>query len=522
MKKVKSILKKLFVVGALALSLIGCKDETKNAESAQSGTVTEVKKTVTAPLVVAQGAEAKSLDPHGTNDQPSSRIMVQIYDRLVEQDDNMNIQPSLAERVEQRTPTETVFYLRKGVKFHNGEELKASDVKFTFDRMKHSSMVKHIIGAIKEVNVEDDYTVVIVTDAPFGPLLSHLSHTAASILNEKAVKEAGPNYAQSPVGTGAFIFDKWIIGESIVLKGNKDYFKGAPELETVVFKPIPEDSSRFIGLETGEIDISYDLNPMDKGNLVNKKGLVLMEEPSLSTAYIGLNTKKELFSDKRVRQAIAYALDTKGIIDAVWKGAAKEADAPIGPLVFGYSPGKKYERNIAKAKELLKEAGYDDGISFTIWVNDNPIRRDIAVIAQDQLREAGINIKVEVLEWGAYLDKTAKGESEAFILGWVSVTGDADYGLYPLFHTNSFGGAGNRAFYSNPDVDNLLDAGRTEINPEKRKEIYKEAIGIIQGDLPIITLAYTNHNAGLNERVKNFKLSPAGHHKLYRVTKEIK
>lgn len=175
-------------------------------------------------IVVANGADAKSLDPHATNDAPSSRVTVQIYDRLVEQDDNMNIVPSLAESWEQPDGKTTIFHLRKGVKFHNGEELKASDVKFSLDRMKASPQVSHIIGTVDKVEVIDDYTVKVTTVEPFGALLNHLTHPTAAILNEKAVKESGDSYGQHPVGTGPYKFVSWQSGDKIVLEANPRLF----------------------------------------------------------------------------------------------------------------------------------------------------------------------------------------------------------------------------------------------------------------------------------------------------------
>ena len=177
-------------------------------------------------MVVANGADAKSLDPHATNDAPSSKVTVQIYDRLVEQDENMNIIPSLAESWEQPDDVTTVFHLRKGVKFHNGEPLTAADVKFSLDRMKSSPQVSHIIGTVDKVEVVDENTVKVITKQPFGALLSHLCHPTTAILNEKAVKASGDSYGQHPVGTGPYKFVSWASGDRIVLEANPDYFLG--------------------------------------------------------------------------------------------------------------------------------------------------------------------------------------------------------------------------------------------------------------------------------------------------------
>ena len=307
-------------------------------------------------LVVANGADAKSLDPHATNDAPSSKVTVQIYDRLVEQDDNMNIIPSLAESWEQPDDVTTVFHLRKGVKFHNGEPLTAADVKFSLDRMKNSPQVSHIIGTVDKVEVVDENTVKVITKQPFGALLSHLCHPTAAILNEKAVKDAGDSYGQHPVGTGPYKFVSWASGDRIVLEANPDYFLGETPIKNVIFRAIPEATSRTIGLETGEIDIAYDIEGMDKERIREDKNLVFLEEPSLSIDYIGFNTKKAPFNDVRVRQAIASTINVDDIISTVYKGSATKANSLIGPKVFGHSDeAKAWTVDIDKAKMDLNQ-----------------------------------------------------------------------------------------------------------------------------------------------------------------------
>lgn len=469
-------------------------------------------------LIVAQGADAKSLDPHATNDQPSSRVSAQIYDRLVEADVNMNIVPGLAESWEQPDALTTVFKLRDGVKFHNGEELKASDVKFTIDRMIASPTVNHIISSVDSVEVVDDNTVKIITKEPFGALLHHLSHTAASILNEKAVTEGGDNYGQNPVGTGPYKFVKWDAGDKVTLVANEDYYRGAPEMKNVVFRNITEGTNRTIGLETKEVDIAYDIEPIDKGAVEGNEHLILIEEPSLSMAYIGFNMKKEPYNNAKVREAISHAIKVDDIIDAVLMGAGDRANSPIGPKVFGYNPdAKEPTYDVEKAKALLAEAGYPNGFKTTIWTNDNPVRVQICQIVQAQLKEIGIDMSIDIVEWGAYLDGTARGDHDMFILGWVAVTGDADYGLHAIFHSSTHGGAGNRSFYSSPRVDELLDKAKSSTDPEERKALYAEAQEIIQTDLPIRTLYYQYQNAGLQDDIEGFQLHPAGHHKIYGV-----
>ena len=493
---------KAAATSAVALALVACGGPEQN---------TGVKDT----LIVAQGADAKTLDPHRTNDQPSSRIAAQIYNQLVETDENMSIIPGLAESWAIVDDHTTDFKLRKGVMFHNGEELKASDVKFTFDRMIASPTVAHITNAIKGVEVLDDYTVRMTTHAPFAPLLYHLSHTASSILSEKAVTEAGSDYGQNPIGTGPYKFVNWAAGDRIKLSAFGDFYEGKPSITNVTFRNIVEGTNRAIALETGEVDISYDIAPIDKGNIANKAGLKLVEDEALSTSYYGLNVTKAPFDNLKVRQAVAYAINTDDIIEAVAMGAGRASNSPISPKVFGHSPDAKlYKQNVEKAKQLMAESGVTTPINTTIWTNDNPGRIQIAQIMQAQLREIGINMSIEVLEWGAFLDGISRGDHDTFMFGWVTVTGDADYGLYALFHSDTHGGAGNRSFYSNARVDELLEKGRTSTDPEQRRLAYNELQILLQEEVPTVSLYSQFQNVGMKDNIGGFQLAPAGHHKL--------
>ncbi|MCF6459953.1 glutathione ABC transporter substrate-binding protein [Clostridium sp. Cult3] len=469
-------------------------------------------------LIVAQGADPKSLDPHASNDQPSSRVNKQMYSTLVEATEEMELQPGLAESWEQIDDRTWEFKLREGVKFHNGEELKASDVKFTLDRMKDSPEVAHIIGAVESVEVKDDYAVIIKTEEPFAPILSHLAHTAASILNEKAVTEAGDDYQNSPVGTGPYKFVSHDAGDKVTLERFDEYYGDPAKVKTLIFRNVPEGTNRTIGLETGEVDIAYDIEPIDLDKVRDNKKLQLIEEPSLSTSYIGFNTKKAPFDDIRVRKALNYAINVDEIIEVVLENAGTKATGPINDKVFGYNNDLKgYEYDPDKAKDLLAEAGYADGFKTSIWTNDNPVRVRIAEIVQAQLKEVGVDAKIEEVEWGAYLERTAAGEHDMFILGWVTVTGDADYGLYALFHSSQHGGAGNRTFFTDPEVDKLLDKGRTSIDEKERLDAYSKAQEIIVEEAPQLFLYFQTQNAGLQSNIDGFKLHPAGHHKLSNV-----
>ena len=235
--------------------------------------------------------------------------------------------------------------------------------------------------------------------------------------------------------------------------------------------------------------------------------------------YLGFNTKKAPFDNKLVRQAIAYAVDRQSIIDAVYLGAANEANSPVSPSVFGYSKdAKKYSFDVAKAKELLAQAGYPNGFKTKIWLNDNTVRRDIAVILQDQLKQIGIDLQIEILEWGSYLDRLARGEHDMFLLGWTS-SPDSDSALYALFHSKNHGSSGNRTYFTNSRMDQLLDLGRESTVPEDRIKYYKEAQDIVQEEVPMLVLVYPYDNVGLQKTIKGFILDAESEHRLIHVSK---
>ena len=470
-------------------------------------------------VVVAQNADAKTLDLAASNDVPSHRVTLQIYDNLVNRKDGQLV-PGLAESWTQVDPLTLDLKIRKGVKFHNGDPLTVNDVVFTLNKVKEAPSMMSFYSDLDTITAIDNETVRITTKKPFGPLVNYLAHNGAGVLCERAVKEAGDSYGQHPVGTGPFVFDSWTSGDRIILKANPDYYLGKPAIDTLVFRVIPEGVNRTIALETKEADIAYDIDPMDHDMVRNHSELNLLQKPALSMNYLGFNTEKAPFDKKEVRQAIAYAMDMDSMIGAVYLGAATKANSPASPDVFGYNKDTKgYENNVAKAKELLAQAGYPNGFKAKIWTNDNSTRRDTAVILQDQLKQIGIDIQIEILEWGSYLDRLIRREHDMFLLGWTP-SPDADSALYAVFHSKNHGSAGNRTYYTNARVDELLDKGRETTVPEERIGYYKEAQDIIMDELPLIPLVYPDNNVGIQKNIKGFELDPENQHKLYPVSKE--
>lgn len=453
-------------------------------------------------ISIAMKADPKTLDPQKSIDTMSNKSITLIYDTLLDLDENLNLKPNLAESWERLDDCNVVFHLKKGVKFHNGEELKAEDVKFTLERAASSPQTLYLFKPITKVTVIDDYTVQVTTDKPFGALLNNLAAVQGGIVSKKAVLKYGDDYVNHPVGTGQYKLKEWLPGNRIVFEGFKDAYQGTPNFEELTYLTIPEVSNRMIALETGEVDVAFDIGIMDKETIENSNNLELVEVESPALLYLGFDQTNPIYQNKKLREAIAYAIDNQTFVDVVFRGSAVAGDSPLPKASPAYNGNvKKYNQDIEKAKKLLAEAGYPNGLDIELWCMDDGPRVDMCVIIQDQLKKIGINVEIKIFEFGAYVSKTALPNKELYFLSWNS-SGDGDVALYPLFHSSQHGAPGNRSFYSNKEVDKLLDKARVSVDEEERKSLYKEVQNILQEDLAIYALAYPKINLAKNKELK--------------------
>lgn len=512
-------------------------------------------------LVISEMSDIVSMDPHGNNDVPSSNVRYNLYDGLTQLNEDMEVEPNLATEWEQVDDNTWSFTLRDDVTFHDGTPFNAEAVVANLDRVLDPAMASprmFLYEMITDVEAVDEHTVEITTEYPFAPLLAHLAHDGGGMISkdvidqdyQAALDEAGQDMTaeeyyelrdsgeaeevqdaisehlgqyvtDNPVGTGAFKLQSRAPGENVVLERNDDYFDEPAQLDTVTFKVVPETASRLAEIESGSSHIAGAVESNNVERVENGENTVLDETESMSLSYIGFNTEKEPLNDPRVRQAISYAIDRESIIEGVYDGVGTPAKGPLAPGVFGYDEnveGISYDPE--RAKELLAEAGYEDGIDLSIWTNDSPERVNTAVYLQESLQEVGINLTVEQLEWGAYLEQTAAGQHDMFILGWSTATGDADYGTYPLFHSSMHGDPGNRSFFSDDEVDELLEAGRQEADEEARLEIYSELQDKLVETAPMAYIHHQSYLTGLNSSVQGFYVDAQGIYHLNDVTIE--
>lgn len=265
-------------------------------------------------------------------------------------------------------------------------------------------------------------------------------------------------------------------------------------------------------LETGGIDIVKELDATNFDRVLNGENTDVVEAESLRTEYLGMNTQQEPFDDQNVRLAVAHAIDREMIVEGVLNGIGNVANGPLASGVFGYDADTATQvYDVELAKEYMAASSVPDGFDTTIWVRNEEQFVNIALYIQESLAEIGINAEIEQMEWGAYLERLGNGEHDMYILGWTTVTADADYGLYVLNHSDTYGAAGNRAFFSTPELDQLLDDGRSTADPDTRLDIYREAQEIIVSESPVVFLMHQNFIAGYNtDNITGLEITAVG------------
>lgn len=543
----------LFVVllGFLLL-LVACNNdeaESDSPEGTDNESGTENEGTDEKMLVFARGGDSESLDPGSTTDGESSRVTKQVLETLLEFDkESFDLKPGLAHDWEvSEDGLHYTFYLEEDVTFHDGTPFNAEAVKLNFERWANPeheyafaddgyvySMYSTMFGGyqgddnhvVEEINVVNEHQIEFILKRPLGYFLQNMGMTYFAITSPAALEEFGANINENPIGTGPFKFVSWNKDDSILLEEFDDYRKeGLPKVDKVNFQVIPDNAARLIALRSGEIDIMDGLNPDDAAGVDSDSELTLYTRTENNFGYLGFNVQKEPINIKEVRQAINHAIDRKAIADALYAGYANPAVNPLPPGYLGYNDEiEGYAYDLEKAKELLKEAGYEDGFDIDLWTM--PVARPympdpetVSEIVQNNLADIGINVNIVREEWAPYLEKTALGEQEMYMLGWSGTNGDPDYFLSSLLHGSNIGSS-NRAFYENEEVDTLLDQAKVSIDQEDRANLYKKAQALIAEDSPIVTLVHSTPVLAATNKVKNYVPHPSTSESLMEVELE--
>jgi peptide/nickel transport system substrate-binding protein len=478
-------------------------------------------------LVVGLVAEPVNLDPAQVTDLNSNRVGRRVVETLVTfPDESTQVVPGLAESwTISKDGLQYTFKLRTGIKFHDGTPLTAEAVKFSIERQINPEHPAHKLGKypfanfffgnVKAVEVLSNERVAFLLKEPRASFLAILTAGAASIVSPTAVMKSGPDYPLQPVGTGPFKFGSWDRGQRVVLEKNPAYWKSSVKLDRVIYRPIVEDQARLTELLTGSLDVIVGVPPDFVGQLESGGKVGVLKQVGAHVWYLGINNQKKPFDDKRVRQALNYAVNKDAIVRDVLKGTGTPSRGPVLPNTWAADATlKAYPYDPARAKKLLAEAGYPNGFSTTLWVPESgsgmqsPVA--MSTVMQSNLKAVGVNVVLQTMEWGAFLAKLRTKEQELFALSWMAGTEDPDMVMYPLLHSSQWTPNGpNRALYKNPKFDDLLQQARLTTDQARRASLYKEAQRILVDDAPWIFVDHEIQIAAVARRVQGFKLHPS-------------
>lgn len=516
----------MLLVLSTALAACGNDDKEKGAEK-DGGEASGKEKT----LVFGRGGDSTSLDPSRVTEGETFKVTINLFETLVNfGEEDTTIQPGLAKEWETSEDGLTyTFKLQEGVKFHDGSDFNADSVVSNFARWSagdaemfpyYSSMFGGFDGeeeaVIESVTAEDENTVVFKLKRPQAPFLKNLAMSMFAISSPEAFAEGDDEYERNPVGTGPFKFVEWKPNDSITIEKNEEYWQeGLPKLDKVVFRSIPDNAARLNALTSGEIDLADGINPADGAKIEGDSNLQLFERPSMNVGYLGLTVTRPPFDKKEVRQAMNYAIDKKTIIDSFFEGRAESAKNPMPSSISGYNDEvEEYAYDPEKAKELLKAAGLEDGFEMELWAMPvpRPYMPDgtkVAEVIQSNLADVGIKAKIVSYEWATYLDKASKGEADAFMLGWTGDNGDADNFLYVLLDEDNIG-SNNYTYFKNEETHKLFLEAQTEVDEDKRNELYMKAQEILHEEAPWVPLAHSTPLLGGAADLTGFVPHPTG------------
>ncbi len=471
-------------------------------------------------VVVAVGSNFTTLDPYDANDTLSQAVAKSFYQGLFGLDKDMKLQNVLAEgySVSEDGKVYTV-KLRQGVKFQDGSDFDASAVKANLDRASNpDSHLKryNLYKNIASTQVADPLTVKITLKAPFSAFINILAHPATAMISPAALKKYGKDIGFHPVGTGPYQFETWNQTDFVKVAKFPGYWqKGLPKLDSITWRPVVDNNTRAAMLQTGEANFAFPVPFEQAAKLEKDPKLALVATPSIMQRYISMNVTQKPFDNPKVREAINYAINRQALVKVAFSGYATPATGVVPPAIEYAQAYQPWPYSPAKAKALLKEAGYPDGFTTTLWSSHNhSTARKVLQFTQQQLAQVGIKVQVTAMDAGqraAQVEGKDQKQSgvRMFYTGWSASTGEADWALSPLFASQNWPPTlFNTAFYSNPQVDNDLSAALLTADKAQKTKLYKDAQDIIWKESPWVPLVVEKLVSAHSKNLTGFYVMP--------------
>ncbi|WP_435361446.1 ABC transporter substrate-binding protein [Haloarchaeobius sp. DFWS5] len=503
-------------------------------------------------LTYARGNKSGTLDPQATTSGEDAKVIQQLYNQVIEfEPGKTTLKSGLAK--EYKLEGQAVnLTLREGVTFSNGEEFTADDFIATYERFMNedyeyfvgtenrSYYGPYLLSTVTNVKKDGDYSLTLELNAKHAPMLRNLAVFAFSIMSKKAI-EGGTDLTQEAAGTGPFTLNKWDQANArIRLKQNPDYWGEKAKVEEVVFSEVKQNSSRAQSLTNGEVDIIDGLGPQASQQVENGSSTELVTTPGINVGYMAMNmARMEPFQNKKVRQAMNYAIDSKAIAESIFNGLAVESNQPVPDNMTGYNDSlEMYSKDTEKAKSMLEEAGYGDGFDMELSTFQNPRTYnpsplDAAQTVKSNLKEVGINVTVKQMEFNAFIEYTNQGKHDACFLGWMTDNADPDNFFYALLHPGveeipsgqdwvSFDNENfnslNVAAWANSDYKTLVEEAQSTYDEATRKSKYEEASKIAHDEAPWVFMDHAKELRGVHKRVSGFTIAPISGPYLNKVT----
>jgi peptide/nickel transport system substrate-binding protein len=506
----------LLTAAILTASLCGCGGSSSHNET----------------LIYAQSEDPKTLDPINTDIAEAVHVITNVFDTLVTYDDKTSeIVPSLAEKWETSNDgLSWTFHLRKGVKFHDGATMTASEVKTSFERLlanEHPLVYdtarpyQSAYSMIRAIETPDELTVIFRLKHPSAVFLSNLAMFCGSVVSPTALEKLGQEFADKPVGTGPFQVTKWTRDQQLVLSRFDDHWRGPAKLKNIIFVPVRESATRLQRLQRGEINLADNLSPSELSVLAKDPAMTVQEVDGMNVCYLSMQTEKKPLDNVKIRRAIWLAIDKQGLIQVGYTGHAQPAKTMVPPTMWGHHQ-KLEDRtlDLAEAKRMMNEASQEAGFSLPLRLSlaiPNQARTymprpvEMADYLKDSLLQIGIHVSVVGRDVNQHFKALMAGEHELALAGWNSDNADPDNFLYSLLDPDNISDAGNNlSRWRHDRFHELLLSGQKEMDRDSRLALYLEAQEIVLAEAPVVPLVHTKIRTGHQSRLKGFHLHTTG------------